>query len=1117
MALIPTTAAQIAEFADALYGVELGNSTYNFVNNDVTLMGGLNNALNSFYTYSFGSQTTAAVAATVVNNVGIIAGNYGLAATDVTAATAYVQAMLDAAAPNQRGAVINSILNGFSTLNTGVYAQAAAAWQGTVQQITTYMGVSTNTTDLPLTAGVPLTNVTVYNLTTGMDNITAGSNSTINGTLMTPGTGVANTSTFTALDKIVATGTGNTLNLSDLGGAALGAGTAFPAGTSVSGVQTVNYVSAVATAAANFSGYTGLTALNVTEIGGAAGITAAGTTAVTLTDLAAAATTIIVQGGSNDSVTANGVTGAGTITVGSTSAPAGTIAITENVKASGTGGYVADAIGSTGGTTVTINANLTEAAGLGNTVTGGAITVTGGAATTTVTVNQTAVATASAAVVAAAGVAATVVAVPAAPGVQAVAATTKTTATAAAAAVAGVADGAVTISDANATSATLANTITSVTLANYATGSAINDNALTTLSLTNGTGTLTLTNAATTPTNTTLGLTLNGTSGTVADANKEIKTLNVTTANNDSTLTFTDSKLTTLNVSGTNTLTLGGLGGATIGTIAVSGSAGFNDGGFLAAEGSSLKSFTTTSSGTITATLDDTTQTFVGSTGQDIITVAAAATTAITGGSATNNELILNTLAATVGTTKSLANLTNFTTLGVTAAVTDTVDFSVYKGFNAIDVTASAGVTFVKAAAGTTLAIDQATTGTISLAYADVTGASDTTSLTLNTAGTPSTNMTVAALTLQDANAVGIATLNVVSNGSDLGISGGALNTITTLTDNGLSHLNVSGGAGLTIVGLNEATTQATAFTINSAETGILGTTITTFTDNNLGSLTFTGTNASDIGSLVTGAGTVTTIVMANTGTGTATVGDGVAFTDAILTSLTLTGSVNLTTGVLAATTGITVSGATDNAHVTISLAGAAAGKTDTITLGNANDSITDASTAGTVNVTAGTGSNLIALGTAATDAATAAYAVTLGAHTAAGYDNIQIGGAYSAATTTTSVVLPTAQNLTVTGAVKGDWISFSNDATGAITVTATTTATTAGSTAAATITAVETAAGASAHGFAFSVFGGNTYVAEANAALVTNGANAANLLTVVELVGTHTFTGATGHVVLAS
>jgi hypothetical protein len=56
-------------------------------------------------------------------------------------------------------------------------------------------------------------------LTTGVDSATVSGNAVINGTIGSGNAtvGLQATSTLTALDKIVGTGTSNTLNITDLG------------------------------------------------------------------------------------------------------------------------------------------------------------------------------------------------------------------------------------------------------------------------------------------------------------------------------------------------------------------------------------------------------------------------------------------------------------------------------------------------------------------------------------------------------------------------------------------------------------------------------------------------------------------------------------------------------------------------------------------------------------------------------------------------------------------------------------------------------------------------------------------------------------------------------------
>lgn len=575
------------------------------------------------------------------------------------------------------------------------------------------------------------------------------------------------------------------------------------------------------------------------------------------------------------------------IQVGSTGeVPTGAITINETTAFAGFAANtpvtdVGSAISTTGGSTVTINANLavttadaaliekavsTNTTGT-ETVQGNTITVLGGATTTTVSVTQTAAVTAKTAVAAVTAVAsvAAVTAVAQAPGVDAVAAVTAVTPVTAVTAVTGVQgviDGAVSVTDANSGTAK-AGTITNVTANNFASVT-VSDNALAALSLSNGgkTGNILIHNAGAVPAPvTTLAVNLNGVNGNFADANV-YKVLNVTTATAASTLiNINDTALTTLNVAGTQTLTATLTATQKV-AVAVSGSAGFNDAGSFAATaaGSTL---TTTSGGTITATLHSAgTDTFTGSTGQDIITITADQTKAVTGGSATNNEIVLNAAATTFTAANTVANVTGFTTLGTNTGSSGTFDMSVLKGFNAIDVqnlTATQAETFTNVAAGTSLSIDSTATqtaGGIIYQTADTTGSADTLALTLGAAANK-TDLTVWSLTLEDANLVGIGTVNLVSN--DVGGIGTGVNTIGTLVDNGLSVLNVSGTGALTIGTLNEATTAATSFTLNNTETNAAatGVTIANFTDASLGTLNLTGTGASFITNLNDNSGVI--------------------------------------------------------------------------------------------------------------------------------------------------------------------------------------------------------------------------------------------------------------------
>jgi hypothetical protein len=147
-----------------------------------------------------------------------------------------------------------------------------------------------------------------------------------------------------------------------------------------------------------------------------------------------------------------------------------------------------------------------------------------------------------------------------------------------------------------------------------------------------------------------------------------------------------------------------------------------------------------------------------------------------------------------------------------------------------------------------------------------------------------------------------------------------------------------------------------------------------------------------------------------------------------------------------------------------------------------------------------GTGSNYITLGGATTNS-TGLYNVTLGSHSAAtGVDYITVG--------TGGTAYASAPNYVITGAVTGDRLSFNADSVSSANAL---TATTAGGSATQTISAVEAAA-AFTHGVAYAVYGGNTYVAES-----ASGVLASTDTTLVELIGTHTFTASTGYLTLAS
>lgn len=329
-------------------------------------------------------------------------------------------------------------------------------------------------------------------------------------------------STWTVGDAIDGGAGNDTFNVTQT------AAIALPTGATVSNIETANFLSGSTVTLNTTTGFSGLTKLTSQSTGGAT-ITAAGTTAVevTNTDAAATAEAIAVNGGSSVSVTSkNNVLD--TITVGATTAATG--AVTVNSTGGTATGNTAGAIVVTGGTTVTVNQLAGNAAATGNNTVGGTIAVTGNATTKEVTVTQSKTAVGA-------------------------------TATATAAGVVGYTAGTVDVLDANRASLTAAGTIETVSITN-AGAAVVNSGALKTLNLG---GSLTTVNAGTlgnltTAANAALALNLNEATSTGAvTIDDDIKTLNVTSATKASTLnSLVANGATTVNVAGDAKLTLTG-------------------------------------------------------------------------------------------------------------------------------------------------------------------------------------------------------------------------------------------------------------------------------------------------------------------------------------------------------------------------------------------------------------------------------------------------------------------------------------------------------------------------------------------------------------------------------
>ena len=158
---ISFTPTKIARFVGALYGVALNNSTYSAALQEIYARG-FNAVANEVFVADFGTQTTAAVAATIATNL-------GLTGAAQTSAAAYLEGQLNAAAAADRGAVVINALNLFAGLSTdATYGAAATTFEGRVANAINY---SLATSSVQHGAFADLAAGTVLNLVTGFDNL----------------------------------------------------------------------------------------------------------------------------------------------------------------------------------------------------------------------------------------------------------------------------------------------------------------------------------------------------------------------------------------------------------------------------------------------------------------------------------------------------------------------------------------------------------------------------------------------------------------------------------------------------------------------------------------------------------------------------------------------------------------------------------------------------------------------------------------------------------------------------------------------------------------------------------------------------------------------------------
>ena len=126
-----TSVTTIERFAGAMFGLQIGSVTLAQVQTDVGQGGitGLNAVLNSYYTSTVGNSTTVQIAASILTNLGIVTGQFGLTAAQVQGASDYIVANLNGVPASARGAQLAIILNSFSNMNTdATYGAVATAF-----------------------------------------------------------------------------------------------------------------------------------------------------------------------------------------------------------------------------------------------------------------------------------------------------------------------------------------------------------------------------------------------------------------------------------------------------------------------------------------------------------------------------------------------------------------------------------------------------------------------------------------------------------------------------------------------------------------------------------------------------------------------------------------------------------------------------------------------------------------------------------------------------------------------------------------------------------------------------------------------------------------------------
>lgn len=609
-----------------------------------------------------------------------------------------------------------------------------------------------------------------YTLTSGTDSFTGtANNDTFNAGETNPGAGV--TDTFTAGDTIDGGAGTDTLNFIKTG-----AITAIPTGVTVTNVENFKITGGAAVTVDTSSGFTGMTELTVANTGAAQTVTASATQNVTSTVTSQAATAVAINGGNAVSATTTGNSG-GTITIGATTASAGAVTVSSTGTYADGADTTMGAIAVTGGSTVTV----TQASGIttaqktsaltdatNNKVTFGAVTVTGNSSTTAVTVNQDAAKT--------------------------------ETDSAAGNGQVGVVNGAVTVNDVNASSATVAGTITTVTLGNFA-AATVDSSALTTLNLSGNATSLSYSRGALTATPTANTLTVNVTGLTMtgamtdaeAAADDGFTTINIANNTTASTIaSFVAADATTLNVSGDAKLTLTAHTAAALTSITSTNTGGLDMDGTALATGVTF----TGGAGADAVSIGSTTKTIDMGAGNDIVTTSSAAVGtggSVAGGAGTDTIIMTGALADGADANSTFnTKFTGFEVLQLSDAMTVTVDLDGINGASQVNLAAgSNGGTINNLVSGGTVRIDADNAGTLAVGVKSaLAGTADILNLHLNKTGGVLAGNTITAANVE--------TVNI--NVADASTTGSAAVIHTaTLTAAAATSIVVTGNNGLTL------------------------------------------------------------------------------------------------------------------------------------------------------------------------------------------------------------------------------------------------------------------------------------------------------------------------------